>query len=309
MHEHPLTGLTAFGIVVLLLGGLLLSPTPAFSVSTLEPTRITLATPEPPKQIEPAQPPTDDVAPPVTGTREPPKPTEQHPTRPPEPDNLTRRVAEALGLKPETLTLVTVFQVTWSNSCLGCQQPGTQCLQVLTPGAQRLYRDADGREYDVRVGRNEQFLICAAPQQLTDSKSASPARPGAAELTSAETETAAPVGAASVAGTPLVAEATRAVAAPNASAPAAPTQAEQQLAAALTAPATADAAALADAAASADAAPVAVAAPVEAGVPVAEVTDIAAPSREIVAVVGGLWLLLLAAVCANVWYRRQRSRG
>ena len=289
MHEHPLTGLTAFGIVVLLLGGLLLSPTPALSVSTLEPTRITLATPEPPKQIEPAQPPTDDVAPPVTGTREPPKPIEQHPTRPPEPDNLTRRVAEALGLKPEALTLVTVFQVTWSNSCLGCQQPGTECLQVLTPGAQRLYRDADGREYDVRVGRNEQFLICAAPQQLTDSASA--ARSGAAEV--AAPETIAEVSDASVAGTPLVADATRAVAAPNASAPAAPTQAEQQLAAALTAPATADA----------------VAAPVEAGIPVAEVIDIAAPSREIVAVVVGLWLLLLAAVVANVWYRRQRSRG
>jgi len=289
MREHPLTGLTALGMIALLLGSFLLNPTPALSVSTLEPTRITLATPEPPKQIEPAQPPTDDVAPPVTGTREPPK---TQPTRPPEPDNITRRVAEALGLKPEALTLVTVFQVTWSNSCLGCQQPGTECLQVLTPGEQRLYRDSSGMEYDVRVGRNAQFLICTTPQQLTDSASA--ARSGADDPTSAETETAAPMGEASVAGTPLAAEATRAV--PDPSTPDASTQAEQQLAAALTAPAAASA-------------PVAVAAPMEAGVPVAEVTDLSAPSREIMTVVGGLWLLLLAAVVANVWYRRKRSRG
>jgi hypothetical protein len=277
MQEHPLTGLTAFGIVVLSLGGLLLSPTPALSVSTVEPTRITLATPEPPKQIQP-QPPVDDIAPPAT--------------KPAEPDSITRRLAEALGLKPEALTLVTVFQVTWPNSCLGCQQPGTECLQVLTPGEQRLYRDSSGMEYDVRVGRNEQFLICAAPQQLTDSASA--ARSGADDPTSAETETPAGISDAGVVQTPLSTEATRAVADPGA--PDAPMQAEQQLAAALTAPATAEA-------------PVAVAAPMEAGVPVAEVTDLSAPSREIMTVVGGLWLLLLVAVVANVWYRRKRSRG
>jgi len=294
MREHPLTGLTALGMIALLLGSFLLSPTPALSVSTVEPTRITLATPEPPKQIQP-QPPVDDIAPPATGTREPPRataPATAPATKPAEPDSITRRLAEALGLKPEALTLVTVFQVTWSNSCLVCQQPGTECLQVLTPGEQRLYRTVDGREYDVRVGRNAQFLICAAPQQLTDSASA--ARSGAVDPTSAETETAAPMGDASVAGTPLSTEATRAV--PDPGAPDASTHAEQQLAAALTAPAAAPA-------------PVTVAAPMEAGVPVADVTDIAAPSREIMTVVGGLWLLLLVAVVANVWYRRQRSRG
>ena len=294
MQEHPLTGLTAFGIVVLLLGGLLLSPTPALSVSTVEPTRITLATPEPPKQIQP-QPPVDDIAPPATGTREPPRATAE-PPKPAEPDSITRRLAEALGLKPEALTLVTVFQGTWSNSCLGCQQPGTECLQVLTPGEQRLYRATDGREYDVRVGRNAQFLICAAPQQLTDSASA--ARSGADDPTSAAPDTPAGISDAGVVQTPLSTEATRAV--PDPGAPDAPTQAEQQLAAALTAPATADAAV---------AAPVTVAAPMEAGGPVAEITDRAAPAREIMTVVGGLWLLLLVAVVANVWYRRQRSRG
>ena len=287
MQEHPLTGLTAFGIVVLLLGGLLLSPTPALSVSTVEPTRITLATPEPPKQIQP-QPPVDDIAPPATA------PATAPATKPAEPDSITRRLAEALGLKPEALTLVTAFQVTWPNSCLGCQQPGTECLQVLTPGEQRLYRDSSGMEYDVRVGRNAQFLICAAPQQLTDSASA--ARSGADDPTSAETETAAPMGDASVAETPLAVEATRITTVPDPSTSDASTQAEQQLAAALTAPATAEA-------------PVAVAAPMEAGVPVAEVTDLSAPSREIMTVVGGLWLLLLVAVVANVWYRRKRSRG
>jgi len=281
MQEHPLTGLTAFGVIALLLGGLLLSPTPALSVSTVEPTRITLATPEPPKQIQP-QPPVDDIAPPAA--------------KPAEPDSITRRLAEALGLKPEALTLVTVFQVTWPNSCLGCQQPGTECLQVLTPGEQRLYRAADGREYDVRVGRNAQFLICAAPQQLPDSASA--ARSGAVDPTSAAPDTPAGISDAGVVQTPVVAEATRAI--PDPSTPDAPTQAEQQLAAALTAPGAAPA-------------PVTVAAPVEAGVPVApvaeEVTDLSAPSREIMTVVGGLWLLLLVAVVANVWYRRQRSRG
>jgi len=156
MQEHPLTDLTAFGIVMLLLGGLLFSPQPVLSVSTMEPQ---LTTPEPPKQIQP-QPPVDDVAPPQTGTREPPKVTAEPPKT--EPDDLTRRVAESLGLKSADLTLVTVFQVTWTDSCLGCPQPNTECLQVLTPGEQRLYRDSAGREYDVRVGRNAQFFICMA---------------------------------------------------------------------------------------------------------------------------------------------------
>jgi len=172
MQEHPLTGLTAFGIVVLLLGGLLLSPAPALSVSTQEPTRITLETPEPPKQIQP-QPPVDDIAPPQTGTREPPKPTEPV-TKPAEPDGITRRLAESLGLKTEDLTLVTAFQVTWANSCLGCQQPGTECLQVLTPGEQRLYRAADGREYDVRVGRDDYFLICPGTDKAAPAPTPTP---------------------------------------------------------------------------------------------------------------------------------------
>ncbi|OQA93759.1 MAG: hypothetical protein BWY25_03082 [Chloroflexi bacterium ADurb.Bin222] len=285
MHEHPLTGLTAFGIVALLLGGLLLSPTPVLSVVPTPATRAALeaATPDPPKQIQPQ--------PPVTGTREPPKATAEPPKT--EPDDITRRVAEALGLKPEALTLVTVFQVTWSNSCLGCQQPGTECLQVLTPGEQRWYRDPDGREYDVRVGRNAQFLICAAPQQLTDSDSASPARPGTAEV-AGESE----AGAAEIAepgDAPAAAMPATTVAALP-SAPAAPTQAEQQLAAALAAPAAESASA-----------PVAV--PAEAEYP-AEVVDFAPPSRgRIMAVVGGLWLLALLAVVANVWNRRQWSRA
>jgi hypothetical protein len=164
MQEHPLTGLTAFGIVMLLLGGLLLSPAPVLSVSTQEPTRITLETPAPPKQLQP-QPPVDDIAPPQTGTREPPKT---------EPDGITRRLAESLGLKAEDLTLVTAFQVTWANSCLGCQQPGTQCLQVLTPGEQRLYRAADGREYDVRVGRNDYFLICSGTDKAAPAPTPTP---------------------------------------------------------------------------------------------------------------------------------------
>jgi hypothetical protein len=222
----------------------------------------------------------DDLAPPATA------PATAPATKPAEPDSITRRLAEALGLKPEALTLVTAFQVTWPNSCLGCQQPGTECLQVLTPGEQRLYRATDGREYDVRVGRNAQFLICTIPQQLTDSASA--ARSGAAEV--AAPETIVEVSDASGVQTPLSTEATRAVADPGA--PDAPTQAEQQLAAALTAPAA-----------------VAVVAPMEAGVLVAEITDLSAPSREIMTVVGGLWLLLLVAVVANVWYRRKRSRG
>ncbi len=175
MQEHPLTGLTAFGIVMLLLGGLLLSPAPVLSVSTQEPTRITLETPEPPKQIQP-QPPVDGIAPPQTGTREPPRATAPATAEPPktEPDGITRRLAESLGLKAEDLTLVTAFQVTWSDSCLGCQQPGAECLQVLTPGEQRLYRDNAGKDYDVRVGRDDYFLICPGKDKAAPAPTPTP---------------------------------------------------------------------------------------------------------------------------------------
>ena len=45
-----------------------------------------------------------------------------------------RETLQTAGVDPSQLTVTRVQPVTWPNSSLGCPRPGTQYLQVLTPG-------------------------------------------------------------------------------------------------------------------------------------------------------------------------------
>ncbi len=85
------------------------------------------------------------------------------------------QVAEQAGLPATALTLVSAEQVTWPDMSLGCPQPDMMYAQVLTPGWQIVFADAEGREYNVHTTESrEHFVICepsvesAAPSPYRD---------------------------------------------------------------------------------------------------------------------------------------------
>ncbi len=166
-NEHPLTGLTAFSVTLLLVLALLAFPKPLLSESGPTPgaPQLEQAT----AIAEQPNPPADKATPDPYGTREP--PTDDAKTGA---AGLTERVAKALGLEPAALTLSSATSVTWSDGCLGCPQPGEQCLQVLTPGQQVIYQGPGAQRYDVRTGRGDHFIICQATTKSEPAPTAAP---------------------------------------------------------------------------------------------------------------------------------------
>ena len=89
-------------------------------------------------------------------------------------------VGEKVGVSPEDLTLVSVEPVTWSDTSLGCPQPGMGYAQVLVPGWRVVFADPAGRQYDVHTAEDgETFVICDAaaskPQPTTPEPAKNPA--------------------------------------------------------------------------------------------------------------------------------------
>jgi hypothetical protein len=52
--------------------------------------------------------------------------------------------------------------VIWSNSSLGCPQPGMLYAEVLTPGYLILL-NVDGQDYEYHAGRNSDNFLCEKP--------------------------------------------------------------------------------------------------------------------------------------------------
>jgi hypothetical protein len=69
-----------------------------------------------------------------------------------------RETLRAAGVDPSTLTVAAAEPVTWSNSGLGCAQPGEMTLAVLTPGYRVELRGAQ-RNYVVHVAGNR-AIVC-----------------------------------------------------------------------------------------------------------------------------------------------------
>lgn len=61
-------------------------------------------------------------------------------------------LAQLLGVSPDAITVVSVEEVTWPDTSLGCPQPGMMYTQVLTPGY-RLVLEAGGKTYEYHAGR------------------------------------------------------------------------------------------------------------------------------------------------------------
>lgn len=67
-------------------------------------------------------------------------------------------LALLLRAAPETITILEVEAMQWPDSCLGIQQPKTQCLQVITPGYQVILEYA-GRTYTYRTNKTGSVIL------------------------------------------------------------------------------------------------------------------------------------------------------
>lgn len=68
-------------------------------------------------------------------------------------------LAQRLGLAPEAIRLVSVEAVEWSDTSLGCPQPGMMYAQVITPGF-RVVLEAEGKRYEYHTDRGRVVVLC-----------------------------------------------------------------------------------------------------------------------------------------------------
>lgn len=68
-------------------------------------------------------------------------------------------LARRLGLAREAIRLVSAEAVDWSNTSLGCPQPGMMYAEVITPGY-RLVLEAAGQTYAYHTDQQGQVILC-----------------------------------------------------------------------------------------------------------------------------------------------------
>lgn len=64
--------------------------------------------------------------------------------------NIRNRVSELLGVPVESIQLVSIDPMEWSDGCLGLPEQDEVCTQAVTPGWLLVF-SADGQEYRFRV--------------------------------------------------------------------------------------------------------------------------------------------------------------
>jgi hypothetical protein len=74
-------------------------------------------------------------------------------------------LAAELGLSPADVTVLSVEEMQWSDSSLGCPQPGMMYAQVITPGY-RILLEANGETYDVHTNQTGNAAVtCELPTE------------------------------------------------------------------------------------------------------------------------------------------------
>lgn len=91
-------------------------------------------------------------------------PMEIHATAPPQAQETVEAarafLARRLEIPADEIELLSVEFETWSDSSLGCPQPGHFYLQVITPGYRMVF-EAGSREYEVHTDRTgSQVVLC-----------------------------------------------------------------------------------------------------------------------------------------------------
>jgi uncharacterized protein YceK len=68
-------------------------------------------------------------------------------------------LAQRLSISLTQVSLVEAAEVEWSDSSLGCPQPGMDYLQVITPGY-RILLEVNAQTYEYHSNRNTYFILC-----------------------------------------------------------------------------------------------------------------------------------------------------
>jgi hypothetical protein len=71
-------------------------------------------------------------------------------------------LAQRLSIPVDQINGIDVKSVIWSNSSLGCPQPGMLYAEVLTPGFLILL-SANGQEYEYHAGKASDIFYCENP--------------------------------------------------------------------------------------------------------------------------------------------------
>ena len=73
-------------------------------------------------------------------------------------------LANFLGVDVDTIQVVSVESVEWSDSSLGCPKAGQNYLMVITPGY-RVLLEADGRQYEYHTDMQNTVVRCSGQAQ------------------------------------------------------------------------------------------------------------------------------------------------
>jgi hypothetical protein len=71
-------------------------------------------------------------------------------------------LAQRLSISVDQINGVEAKAVIWSNSSLGCPQPGMLYAEVLTPGYLILL-NANGQDYEYHAGKGSDIFLCENP--------------------------------------------------------------------------------------------------------------------------------------------------
>ena len=77
-------------------------------------------------------------------------------------ENAKANLAIHLSIPTTDINVLDARNVVWSNSSLGCPQPGMLYAEVLTPGYLILL-NVDGQDYEYHAGRNSGVFLCENP--------------------------------------------------------------------------------------------------------------------------------------------------
>jgi hypothetical protein len=82
----------------------------------------------------------------------------------PSPQGLVERtkadLATRLSISAYEISLIELAETEWSDSSLGCPQPGMNYLQVITPGYRIVFQVND-QVYEYHSDKNTAFIYCA----------------------------------------------------------------------------------------------------------------------------------------------------
>jgi len=77
-------------------------------------------------------------------------------------DKAREDLAQRLSISTSQINVVEAREVTWSNSSLGCPQPGMLYADVLTPGYLILL-NANGQDFEYHTGKGSDIFYCENP--------------------------------------------------------------------------------------------------------------------------------------------------